>query len=262
MYPTPLWYGKRRRRAAFSPADVAGLQIWLDAALGLYQDDAGTTPADANADPVGLWQDQSGNGLHVSQATAGNKPALTSSGINSLPVVTFSTDNYLLNSDAAIATAFAGTDKPFTVFAVVDKTTAAGTHTLWSLADKDSSAGWVRVNTDVTPEWVVGKQDDSGMGVAPTGGTPDTDPAIVTAVCSGATVTLRDNGAIAINAQNLNVGVSSHDRLAVGALVRSSIGNYWEGHIAEFIAYNVDVGSTAIGNVESYLASKYGITLA
>lgn len=72
----------------FSPLDLAPL-LWLDASdsTTLFQDAAGTTPAVANNDPVGLWQEKSGNARHSSQATADARPLLLLNQFNSLPAV-------------------------------------------------------------------------------------------------------------------------------------------------------------------------------
>ena len=55
-----------------SPADVNGLQLWLrsDPISGLFTDAALTTAA-ADTDEVLGWEDQSGNGRHVTDAAAG-----------------------------------------------------------------------------------------------------------------------------------------------------------------------------------------------
>lgn len=42
----------------------------------MFQDSAGTTPVTAAGDPVGLWQDKSGNGHHLVQTTDANRPIL------------------------------------------------------------------------------------------------------------------------------------------------------------------------------------------
>lgn len=65
----PLW--TLFRNSSFLPTQYAGLALWLDAddPATTYQDSAGTTPAVSDADPVGLWQDRSGNGRHLSTTT-------------------------------------------------------------------------------------------------------------------------------------------------------------------------------------------------
>lgn len=55
----------------FSPSDIAGMLLWLDTTSDKWQDTGRTTPAD-DTDPVGAWDDISGNALHVTEGT--NKP--------------------------------------------------------------------------------------------------------------------------------------------------------------------------------------------
>jgi hypothetical protein len=56
--------------------------LWLDAA------DASTVTTVSGA--VSQWNDKSGNGRNATQATAANRPVLSSNQLNGLPVVTFS----------------------------------------------------------------------------------------------------------------------------------------------------------------------------
>ena len=68
--------------AAFSPTDLSGLVLWLDANEGIT----------LNGSDVAIWADQSGNGNDASQGTAANQPAYSAtSSIQSLPAVTFNT---------------------------------------------------------------------------------------------------------------------------------------------------------------------------
>jgi len=63
--------------------------LWLDAA------DASTITESGGA--VSQWNDKSGNGRHVSQATSNRQPAYTLNGLDSKPVITFA-DDRLTNS--------------------------------------------------------------------------------------------------------------------------------------------------------------------
>jgi len=75
---------------------IAGLQLWLKADAGTYQDAAMTVPAVLDTDPIGGWQDQSGNGNHVTQVMAGKKPLLKLNQQNTLPAVRFDgVDDYI-----------------------------------------------------------------------------------------------------------------------------------------------------------------------
>lgn len=60
---------------AFSPTDISGLALWLDASdsATLFQNSDGTT-ASAVGDPVGYIADKSGGGNHATQSTAGARP--------------------------------------------------------------------------------------------------------------------------------------------------------------------------------------------
>lgn len=100
-----LLMGGRGARA-FVPTDIAGLQLWLKADAGTFQDAAKTTPASADTDPVGVWDDQSGNGKDATQATAGSKPLLKTNILNAKPVVRFdNVDDVLLHTAINLGTA-------------------------------------------------------------------------------------------------------------------------------------------------------------
>ena len=59
--------------AAFEVAPVFAALVW-SGAVDLYQDSGRTTPATADADPVGGWADRAASPHHLGQATAGKRP--------------------------------------------------------------------------------------------------------------------------------------------------------------------------------------------
>lgn len=67
------------RRTAWTPAQLPGLALWLDAA------DASTITL--NGSNVSQWRDKSGNDRHASQATAASQPTYLSTGFNSKPTL-------------------------------------------------------------------------------------------------------------------------------------------------------------------------------
>ena len=89
---------------AFSPLDISGLALWLDASdsTTLFQDDAGTTPAAANDDPVGYWGDKSGNGNNVTQAGATARPLLKTAVQNGRNGVLFDNSNDSMGNTLAM----------------------------------------------------------------------------------------------------------------------------------------------------------------
>jgi hypothetical protein len=95
---------------AWTPADLgSALALWLDA------DDAGTITL--NGTDVSQWNDKSGNGNHVSNATASTQPAYLATGWNGKPTVSFTeigeeflfksgVSNFESNEDFTLASAF------------------------------------------------------------------------------------------------------------------------------------------------------------
>jgi len=80
----------------WTPPSSPSLVSWMSSDTGLFQDSALTTPATADNDPVGGWQDRSGAGHHLIQATSTARPALKLAQVNGRPSVRFDgTSDYL-----------------------------------------------------------------------------------------------------------------------------------------------------------------------
>jgi hypothetical protein len=87
------------------PDSIAGLRLWLDASVGLYDAITGGALITSNAATVRRWEDRSGNGFHAT-ATANAAPALSLSEVNALPAIIFSGTQHMslpvyLNGSAA-----------------------------------------------------------------------------------------------------------------------------------------------------------------
>jgi hypothetical protein len=84
---------------SWSPAKLSNLALWLRSDSGLYQDTGKLTPGSSDGDVVGAWEDLSGNGNDVLQATTGFKPILQNEVgelVNGYPIVSFDgADDYL-----------------------------------------------------------------------------------------------------------------------------------------------------------------------
>src|SRR5262245_53350712 len=85
---------------AGTPTSIFGsnLLAWYKATDGVYKD-AGSTLA-INNDTVQQWNDNSGNGFHLSQATAGNRSTFKATGVNGRAGLQFvaANSNYMTNS--------------------------------------------------------------------------------------------------------------------------------------------------------------------
>jgi hypothetical protein len=88
--------------AALLPSSVGGLYAWYKADAGVYTD-AGTTLA-TNGQTVQQWNDQSGNGHHLSQSTSGKRPTYNTNVLNGLPVTTWAGGQCLQAASFALGT--------------------------------------------------------------------------------------------------------------------------------------------------------------
>ncbi|MCX6359783.1 MAG: hypothetical protein NT029_08260 [Armatimonadetes bacterium] len=129
--------GSQQRPPAWSPSSSANLVLWLDARDLPLADGAA----------VASWPDRSGAGLAAAavQATANYKPTFKTQLVGGgpitpagLPAVYFSTDDWL--SANGLAARFTGTDKPFTVAAVVRLAADAALSCLWGTGHATQTA--------------------------------------------------------------------------------------------------------------------------
>jgi hypothetical protein len=119
---------------AFTPA-LASPSSWYDPSdiSTLFQDSAGTTPVTAHGDPVGRMLDKSGNGNHLSQATAASRPLYQVSGA----------EKYLLfdGIDDALSGTIAGMALPFDRISAIRQITWVAGDRIFATGVSD--AGWL-----------------------------------------------------------------------------------------------------------------------
>lgn len=88
---------------------LGGRKLWTPAALGsllaLWLDADDSSTITLNGSTVSQWNDKSGNGRHVSQATAASQPTYTVNGLNGQSVLTFDGINDFLNANFSLPTA-------------------------------------------------------------------------------------------------------------------------------------------------------------
>jgi len=78
--------------ASFSPLDISGLQLWLDA--------SDETTITESSGAVSQWDDKSGNANHVSQGVAAGQPTTGTATLNGLNVIRQDGGDALLSSNA------------------------------------------------------------------------------------------------------------------------------------------------------------------
>jgi len=255
--------------AAFTPTSITGLQLWLKADTGVFQDAAGTTAATADAHPVGLWKDQSGNGYDVSQSSDALRPILklAANGINGRATVLFNgSSQFLLRTVAN----WLSSDSAGSIFAVVRLGAVLKSNNMvLGSADEAGSTKYFEVN--VVYDQTSGKFIETGQI---NGDTADANRG--STVIAGNTVYLcswRSSGTanfLSVNGSTETITTRSganngdwfadtadRDNFTIGALKYSSVNYYFKGDIAEVLVYNSNLAGDNLTNVRTYLNTRY-----
>ena len=229
--------------SSFNPASISGLQLWLDA------DDSETITL--NGSTVSQWDDKSGNNYHVSQATASNQPTFTASALNSKSVVRFDgvNDGLINTGDTPV-----GGSTNRTVFIVfnfngttIDYALVLGYNgALNGKAFGISEEIAVRVNNG-NRVWTTAVDSTHAIVTIVLDGTSTTD---LSAWKNGSSLTASSTATQTIDTQS-GVGIG-----------RSPAGNHLNGDVAEIIVYNSALSTSDRESVESYLSTKWGISVA
>jgi hypothetical protein len=268
-----------RRKVAedFSPAEISGLALWLDASSAdtLYTTDAGpvtavSSPLDisgcalwldgadastmfdatsggsqvAASGTIARWEDKSGNGRHLIQSTSTLRPTLQANGRNSRSVVAFdATDDYMASSSSlSLSQAL--------TYIIVYKTPAS-VASGWSLFDSTTD----RVHAYSQSGSDLRMYTAGGSFVVETGLTADQwrlstlhfNGASSAGRLSGAQVA---SGTCGTNAANgtFNLGANNGG----SATIKSSV--------AELIVLSGVTSFATVARIEAYLATKWGIS--
>jgi len=118
-----------------APNTIGSLAAWYKSDTGLFKD-AGVTPATANGDAIQQWNDQSGNGRHLTQVTAANRPTLdTATQFNGINTVLFTAgSSQFFNFPNFLTLAGFPAGEIFAVFRrTADPPTGSGSAGFWKL---------------------------------------------------------------------------------------------------------------------------------
>lgn len=239
--------------AAWLPTSASGLRLWLRAGTGYSQDSAGSTPATADADPVGRWADQSGNGYHVSQATDAKRGTLKTNQINGNSVVRFDG-----TADCLLGT-------------TLSNLIANNAYAVYILA-KASAAATNNVNTYSNTMIVGGNDQLHGLHLksAPAihaynwdGSDDNVSAAIVLGTAfvahfrhdTGNLVLSKDGGAETSAASGNTTGLTGV--FIIGARDASNL--FFNGDICEVLVYNVVLGASDHTAAVAYMKTLGGI---
>lgn len=221
--------------AAWNPASIAGLQLWLDASqiTGLNDGDA-----------VATWTDASGNGWHATQSTASARPTFQTGEINGKPVVRFDgVDDSILNATFAVS-------QPCTWFVVVKTTGGHGVNRFILDAVGAATDRQCLIYFPSTTKWNLYANlffEESGT----TGATFKS----IQAVFNGASSQIVVGG-------TTTTGNPGSSNLANGYRIGNAYGGtafHFGGDIAEMGCYNSVLSGANLSALQSYLNAKYGL---
>ena len=243
----PLPVNMERRRT-FNPSRIDGLQLWLDATKGLFDATSGGNPVTTDGATIARWEDQSGSGYNVTQATLANRPVLKTAIRNSKNVIRFDGSNDILLSanipDNNLLT--------LTAFVVANPIGLGGNN-----AGRMFERGSNVINLFMF--FGNGISMIGGGGQVSGGSAPIGSFYLFGARLSGvgtSTTTLRINKTLVATGNTTSALSTANTTYQIGN--RTDAARGFNGHIAELIIYNQSLTTEQINSVEAYLSSKWG----
>ncbi len=223
--------------APFTPASIAGLQLWLDAS----QISGGLI----NNDPVSTWNDVSGNSRNATQS-GGSRPTYRTNVKNGKPAIFFVSG---MSSSGQYMTGSLTLSQPMTVFAAVQHT---GSFTYQFILDGSTNRVALVRYTPTDNLYDVFAGSDGTVSH-----TDDTNWHYLGGVVNGASSSLSIDG---VNTTGLSSGSNSlGSTYMVGTSGPSPGSLSMDGYIGDLIIYDTALGTTDRQAVEAYLAAKYAI---
>lgn len=220
---------------AFSPLDISGTLLWLDA--------ADSTTLVLSGSIVTQWKDKSGT---ATNATTAAGPALST--YNTYPVLSFN-----------------GSSQYF----VTTNTISRSTHTLIAVHRPANSTGnrslfrYQDVNYTILPAGARGYITNADGSLLDSNNSPLNDNSVTTSlnlmmavIATGSQAIFKNGVQQASTAEALVSGVS--DPLTIGRY-NPVPSDYYQGDLGEMIIYNKNLTTTERQQVEGYLAWKWGL---
>lgn len=231
--------------SSFDPTDITGLTLWHDASDSSTLFDAtsgGSTPADDGE--VLRWEDKSGNGHHATNGTTGQRPLRRVAEVNGLDTVDFdgSNDRLLFSTGVEF--------NDYSCIACFQRPTSGTTSVTYAKYNTDLEWPGVWNNTD-------NKFYHRRSGFYTSSANTGTGIFILSATRTGTSGNMYLDGA-SLASGSVSTGTSSIN--SVGSF-SSGGSRYHDGNICEILMYDSVLSAGDRGDVETYLADKWGVTL-
>jgi hypothetical protein len=239
--------------APIEPTGVSSVTL-----KGWWRADQGITQVTG----VSQWDDISGNGNHLTQASGTAQPTFEAGGYNGQPSLLFDgTNDYMLAN--GIAALFTGNDIPMTVYIVYEiVSNIAASPVPWGLGNSNDATHHFFFNFTFTGGDARYNRCGSGSAVQLTsGGSLAINTKYVQRTFySGTATTGRFNGTQFYGAAAQNTVAIAVDRFSVGALLLNDVvTNFGNMRIAEMFIYTNQPNVTEDNGIAAYLYNRYGI---
>lgn len=232
----------------FTPASLPNLALWLDAA------DTATITSSGSPAKVSQWDDKSGNGRNLVQATANQQPTTGANTINNRNVITFASHN-LATTSLAISTWFDSVNATDTTMFSVSLPTNASLGILEHGAQGSTTRLSVTCRNYTTGNFYdVG--NTGGARVSGADGQVQNVTQMITVRRSGAVINIRNNGIQVLGRTNAS-GAAGADTASFN--VGKNPGAEMQGYYAEIIVFPYALTFPQVSVVENYLRQKWGI---
>lgn len=218
-----------------------------------YWSDLGVTVATG----VSAWADQSGvSGVPWVQGTAASQPAIEVAGWadGGKSILFDGTDDFLAAD--GLATYFTGDDKPFSMIMLCQVVTVATGKRLWCA----HTSSLVEAYMTAVPAHATFRYSAGLDFVERNGGTPDTDPHVMSWVFSGTALSLFIDGIAVINAAAMDLDALSISKVSMGTYQVNVTGAY-NGNIrvAHASLYSAALSATQREQAEAFIVARRGV---
>lgn len=234
--------------AAFSPDDVSGLELWLDAA------DSGTITESSGS--VSQWDDKSTAGNDFTQGTGSAQPTTGSVTIGGVNAIDFDGSSEFLSAASAIISGSNSTED-FTIFIVSN---IASGEAGYVFSNANGTGQGVGIYANTTPLYYL-TDGTSVLGtdnISRSGGVE----ILMTQYADTNNVEFAVDGvAGGTNTRTYGWNPTSQNMVIGNRPAGSSAATYLDGAIGEILIYNrSDLTVTEKNNIGTYLASKWSGT--
>lgn len=230
----------------WTPAQLSGLKAWYKADAGVYND-AGITPA-TNGQTVQQWNDQSGNGLNILQASTSSRPTFLSTGMNGHQTLQFSaaTVSSLVNSAFPL-----GSGNIASVFIVVNVSVSTPTFArIISYGTAATQRDFLGAGSPITDLFTFDGSASAHNTIATAANLR------VGTIWDGANMTVYVNNSGGTPA-GYATSFTDNQQMSVGCAVSGA--NPFDGNISEVVITLSAIGAADRNSLDSYFTSKYGI---